>query len=422
MAIGDTIKTYNGDGVTNTFAIPFAYTNQSEVVVSRNNGPVTYTFPNASTIQITSPTVLAIGDKLTITRVTPIDTAAVTFRNGSSTPGDQFNVIFQQILRGLQEVRDKVASTVTFVADAAYNFGGKRLTNVAEPTNSVDAATKNYVDVISAGDRAYALGLSVSSGGVPGPGAGNVGNWLKATGAAAWAWTQITISDVASLATSLAAKAPIDNPAFTTGATISPATGVQFPNQLDLTPSTHATSRRIAVKFDQWFAAQDIAGNGTKDFGIYSTQAGAWALTFDASANATAQFLGSVGVKGPAIVMNTISTTFPYIQMDTGDYIGFDRTGNSFSFNIGNVTKGGFNATGVYGDGSQLTNLPSPTFGAVNYEGLMHNAGGSSVAAGANASTVRFGYSAGPTASGTWQNTGTSPVASGAVGWFKRIA
>lgn len=46
----------------------------------------------------------------------------------------------------------------------------------------------------------------------------------------------------------------------------------QFPEQLFINDSTHATSRRAGLRLGTgWLLMQDCAGNGTKDFGIYNT-------------------------------------------------------------------------------------------------------------------------------------------------------
>ncbi|TBW33343.1 hypothetical protein EYW49_20505 [Siculibacillus lacustris] len=55
----------------------------------------------------------------------------------------------------------------------------------------------------------------------------------------------------------------------------------------------------------------------------------------------------------------TMSGSNPALGCDANDYMLYDRTGNNFQFFIASTLKGGFNSTGVFGDGSQLTNIPS---------------------------------------------------------------
>lgn len=56
----DIDHTYNGDGVTSQFAIPFDYDKTSQVIISWSGGTPTYTFINPGTIQLISPSVLGI--------------------------------------------------------------------------------------------------------------------------------------------------------------------------------------------------------------------------------------------------------------------------------------------------------------------------------------------------------------------------
>lgn len=48
----------------------------------------------------------------------------------------------------------------------------------------------------------------------------------------------------------------------------------QFPNSFQITPTTHATSRRAAIWIDGWSLLQDVNGNGTKNFSIGQTVIG----------------------------------------------------------------------------------------------------------------------------------------------------
>jgi hypothetical protein len=48
----------------------------------------------------------------------------------------------------------------------------------------------------------------------------------------------------------------------------------QWPSSLSITPTTHGTSKRAAIWIDGWSLLQDIAGDGTKNFGIGQTVLG----------------------------------------------------------------------------------------------------------------------------------------------------
>ena len=75
------IVNYVADGSTNQFTIPFTYINQTDVAVTVNGTTPTFTFLNASTINIAATP--ASGAKVIVKRVTPV-TALVDFTDGST--------------------------------------------------------------------------------------------------------------------------------------------------------------------------------------------------------------------------------------------------------------------------------------------------------------------------------------------------
>lgn len=90
----------------------------------------------------------------------------------------------------------------------------------------------------------------------------------------------------ASGALSALGGAPLVAPAFTGPASIASGSGAS-PTALSILPSTNATSRRASIQMDAWAFAQDLAANGTKDFGLYSAGYGGFALTFGATGAAS---------------------------------------------------------------------------------------------------------------------------------------
>lgn len=109
------------------------------------------------------------------------------------------------------------------------DFGGQKLTSVANPTTDQDAATKKYVD-----DTAF----SANAGVLPGQ-SGNAGNFLRTDGSGA-SWAQIVGSDIDGLTVAMVAgAAPSDAPSFTGGVTAA--------GGLDLTGSTKANVTAMAA-------------------------------------------------------------------------------------------------------------------------------------------------------------------------------
>lgn len=164
MADYNTITTYNGNGVTTDFAIPFEYLSQADIVVTRQNGAVTYTFLNPSMIRINAP--LAVGDVLTIQRVTDLDPAAVTFNNGSVITAGQLNAGFNQTLYAAQEANDKVNRGLFADTLNRLDAQNRRIINVAAPTEAGDAVNKAYADSIideAAGSASDAAGSATAA-------------------------------------------------------------------------------------------------------------------------------------------------------------------------------------------------------------------------------------------------------------------
>lgn len=144
MAINDTFRTYVGDGVTDTFAIPFVYDFTTEVVITRRNGSVNYTFINPQLVRLSSP--LMVGDYLTVQRVTNIDSAAVTWKNGSGTTGTQLNAMARQLLSAMQEARDMAARGLFRLPTGEYDVANVPLKNVPDPTDPGDAINKRWAE------------------------------------------------------------------------------------------------------------------------------------------------------------------------------------------------------------------------------------------------------------------------------------
>lgn len=77
----------------------------------------------------------------------------------------------------------------------------------------------------------------------------------------------------------------------------------QFANGIVVNPSTHTNSRRSAVWLDNWGIMQDAAGSGTKDFGIYQGNPGAWRLYINTAGNV------GIGTLTPGATLNVIHPT-----------------------------------------------------------------------------------------------------------------
>lgn len=92
---------YIGDGVTNTYSVPFPYLDKTHVKVTWNDAPITsFTWPTGSTIQLSfTPT---SGSVLKVYRESPDDSNLVEF-SGGSVSVDDLNKLAKQHLYLIQE-------------------------------------------------------------------------------------------------------------------------------------------------------------------------------------------------------------------------------------------------------------------------------------------------------------------------------
>jgi hypothetical protein len=163
---------YNGNGSTTQYNIPFLYVSQAHIKVYVNYVDTAYTYANATTIQLaTAP---GNGLRVEVRRVTPLANVLVDYTDGSTLVAADLDTTALQNLYIEQELDDNQKRGI-FVDDATglITAGSQRITNVANPVNAQDAATKIYVDtadalkVAKAGDSmtgALAMGTNKITG------------------------------------------------------------------------------------------------------------------------------------------------------------------------------------------------------------------------------------------------------------------
>lgn len=156
MATQDTLTTYNGDGSTTDFSIPFEYLNRNEVRVTNLSGNTpSFIFVSDSIIRLSAP--LAIGDVLTIRRTTDISEPAVVWTNGSLTTAQHLNTMVDQLLHGIQEAFD--------LAENSYEVSNEVIREIVpEISGEVDLALAQSTEALAKANVAL-----TNSSGVVGP-------------------------------------------------------------------------------------------------------------------------------------------------------------------------------------------------------------------------------------------------------------
>jgi hypothetical protein len=144
---------YTGNGTNDQFAVSFSYIRKEHVFASVNYVNATFTWVNSSTIQLDS--VPANAARVEVRRVTPVANPLVDFTDGSTLVAADLDTVTLQQTYINQEQDDQFQDAVFINSQGLLDAGGKRITNVGDPVNAQDVATKTYVDtttVASAGD------------------------------------------------------------------------------------------------------------------------------------------------------------------------------------------------------------------------------------------------------------------------------
>jgi len=170
------IVNYVADGSTNQFTIPFTYINQTDVAVTVNGTTPTFTFLNASTINIAATP--ASGAKVIVKRVTPV-TALVDFTDGSTLFEADLDLAHLQNRLIAEESRERadnaidtlnanisnintvagIEANVTTVAGINANVttvagNNANITTVAGSITDVNSVATNMAEVLTADTNA----------------------------------------------------------------------------------------------------------------------------------------------------------------------------------------------------------------------------------------------------------------------------
>jgi hypothetical protein len=145
-----TQNTYTGNGSTVLYSFTFPYLNTSDIKVSLDGTVTTaYTLANATTVQFTSAP--ANGVAIRIYRETDDAALEATFFPGSAIRAQDLNSDFNQSLYIAQETRDRNVDPNNGSMLNNLNMNNYKITNLATPTASTDAANKAYTDNVILG-------------------------------------------------------------------------------------------------------------------------------------------------------------------------------------------------------------------------------------------------------------------------------
>ena len=134
-----------GDGVTQTYTIPFNYVKRSEVNVFVGGTQTSaFEFLTDATINIT--TAPASGAVVRISRTTDLETRAVDFVAGAVLSEEDLDTAVIQVFNGAQEAVDKSNEALFKTPDGKWDAQSRVIKNLATPVDAGDAVNKGTID------------------------------------------------------------------------------------------------------------------------------------------------------------------------------------------------------------------------------------------------------------------------------------
>jgi len=126
---------YQGDGITKVFAVPFDYISQSDVQVTLDGQPASFTWTSPNTISVT--TAPATGKTLKIQRDTEKAAPLVDFQNDSVLDEALLDLMWKQVFMVIQEAQDQ--------ADVSYGLSDDAKT-IAQEAKGIAQTAEGKAD------------------------------------------------------------------------------------------------------------------------------------------------------------------------------------------------------------------------------------------------------------------------------------
>lgn len=133
------------DGATTNFPFNFPYLDTAHIQVSVDTVVTDFTWVDSYTIKTASAPVA--GAVVEIRRITPKDSAIVSFQDGSTLLEADLDLMVTYNLYCAQEAYDGTQASIHLTADGVWDGQGVRATDFADPSNAQDLVTLNYMNV-----------------------------------------------------------------------------------------------------------------------------------------------------------------------------------------------------------------------------------------------------------------------------------
>lgn len=143
---------YPGDGEQTDWTVPFQYIEQEFVHCYVDGIEVEFEWLTTNTVRVVPA--VANGETLKIARETP-RTPITSFSNTNNLTAESLNRSDLQALHVAEEAADRAEESIVPGDDGAFDFGGNRAKNIADPVDPGDAVNKNYMDPFLASVATY---------------------------------------------------------------------------------------------------------------------------------------------------------------------------------------------------------------------------------------------------------------------------
>ena len=138
---------YTGNNSTTAYSIPFSYRSTGDLTVTLAGSATTAFTLNAAGTTLTFATAPGLNVAIEIRRTTSQTTRLTDYASGSVLTENDLDTDSEQAFFMSQEAIDDADDVIKISnTDFQYDATNKRITNVADPVNAQDLATKNYLE------------------------------------------------------------------------------------------------------------------------------------------------------------------------------------------------------------------------------------------------------------------------------------
>jgi hypothetical protein len=337
---------YNGNGVTTAFAVPFRAIVDTNLVVQRVNVDLSVTLLVLSTdytvtgASLSAGTVTclvapAVGTRLVISTNVPA-TQLKDYVEGDSFPAESHEDALDKLtLLGAQtaSMQARALNLPTTDVDGAGAFLGRgnKISGVADGLVATDVATVGQL-----------TSVVVSAGNVPAPTAPNIGKWLKALTATTFGWTSILVADLSDASAN--ARSLLQAASYAAMKVLLSLGNVDNTSDVNKPVST-AQSAAIALKLDITaysppFAKRNVVQYGPTDTAGVPNFLPATSVNLNLTSQNIAagtpfvysvpQALDALGRQLDLIVRRTTNLTWTGLTASQTNYLFVDDTGATF--------------------------------------------------------------------------------------------